>query len=119
MCCVAARRSKHHFRIAREFDFTRGSRMIGQRHAAYFDVILAAHEDFEQRGYRPVLAEDFRAILVEIHAVAFRFDTGRLVARRPDASLVHIAQEDVAAPGIAGRVLPPAGHGDIAPFAEA
>ena len=49
--------------------------------------------------------------------VRVRLAATRLVARRPHAATLHVAEEQVAAPCIASDVLPPAGHREVAPTA--
>src|SRR5205823_5118115 len=64
-----------------------------------------------------VTSGDLDPILKERCVVTIGFDCGWLIACRPDRAGVDIAQEHVAAPAIAGRILVPACDRQIAPMA--
>ena len=68
---------------------------------------------------RAVAAHELRAILGEHDVVAVGPRAAWLVGRRPHLAAVDVAQEDVAAPIVARRVLAPARDGMFAPAAVA
>ena len=87
------------------------------RDAANLGVVLGRDEHLQRRRERAVAARELGAILVEGDVVAVRLDAARLKARRPHVAAVDIAQEDVGAPVVAGRILAPARDRQIAPAA--
>ena len=88
---------------------------VGDRDAPDLGVVLGRDDDLERRGERAVAAHELGAILGEHHVVAVGPRAARLVAGRPHLAAVDVAQEDVAAPVVARRVLAPARHGDARP----
>ena len=99
---------------------SRGSRAgVGDRDAPDLGIVLGRHDDIERGGEDAVVAHEFRAILGEHDLVAVGPRAARLVGRRPDLAAGDIAQEDVAAPIVARRVLAPARDGVLAPAAVA
>ena len=92
---------------------------VGQRHPADLGVVLGRDDDRQAGRDRAVAAQELGAVLGVGDLVAVGLGAGRLVAGRPDRAGVHVAQEEVAAPRVAGHVLAPAGHGEVAPAAVA
>ena len=92
---------------------------IGDRHAAHFGVVFRRHDDVEGGGQAAVASDEFGAILGEHDVVAVGLRAARLVGGGPHLAALDIAQEDVAAPVVARRVLAPARDGPIAPAAVA
>ena len=91
---------------------SRGSRpALAMRDAPDLGVVLGRHDDLERGGERAVAPHELRAILGEHDVVAVGPRAARLVGRRPDLAALDIAQEDVAAPIVARRVLAPARDG--------
>ena len=63
---------------------------------------------------------DPRAVFEKYRFVAIRARRGRVDSvGGPDAAAGHVAQVQIAAPGIAGDILAPARHGEVAPDAVA
>ena len=106
---------EHDLRVRRQFDFADTDSFIGHRDPADFRIVFARHEDLGRSEDATVPAGDFRAILEKCDFIAVRFASDGLISGRPNLAADHIAQEDVAAPGVTSRVLAPAGHGDAPP----
>ena len=115
----AVGRRQHDLGVGRQFDFADAGSLVGHRDPADLGIVLARHQDLGRGEDGSVAAGDFRAILEKGHLVAVGFAPDRLISGRPNLTVRHVAQEDVAAPRIAGRILAPAGHGDIPPAAVA
>ena len=84
---------------------------VGDRDAPDLGVVLRRHDDVEGGGERAVAPDELRAILGEHDVVAVGPRAARLVGRRPHLAALDVAQEDVAAPIVARRVLAPARDG--------
>ena len=85
----------------------------------HFGIVLRRHLHFERGGDVAVDADDLGAIFGEAHFIRARLTRGGLITRRPHASGVHVAQQQVAARVVARRVFAPAGHRQIVPAAVA
>src|SRR5438045_261950 len=68
---------------------------------------------------RAVVAHELGAILREHHVVAVGRHAARQMGGGPHRAALDVAQEEVAAPIVARRVLAPAGHGMVLPLAVA
>ncbi len=108
---------QHDLGVSRQFDFTNAAAFVGHRDSADFRIVLGRHEDFGRSEDGSVPAGDLRAILEERHLIAIRLAPYGLISGRPYIAIGHVAQEHEAAPGVAGRILAPASHGDVPPTA--
>ena len=88
-------------------------------HPAHFRVVFGRDQHLQGGRKRPVAARELGAVLVEGDLVAVGLGADRLVGRRPDLAAGDVPQEDVGAPVVAGGVLAPAGHRQVAPGAVA
>ena len=111
-------RCQREFRIRRDFDDARLCAGVGDADPARLRIVLGGDQHGHCRSQIAVAAHELGAVLVEGDAVGIRFEARRLKSRRPDAAVAAIAQEDVRAPVVAGRILAPARHGEVAPAAE-
>ena len=115
---LAERRMSHVVRLSRQGKLGEGRyldldvhrAMIDDRDAAHLGVVLRGHRDVQRRADRAVGARDVGAILGEHHFVCIRLHAGGLVAGRPYGAIAEVAEEDVGAPIVAGRILAPAGE---------
>ena len=110
---------EHKFGIGGDFDFANARAGVRHRDAPHFGVVLGGNHDIQSRRQHSVLARELGAILVEGDMIIVGFATARLKARGPDLVAVHIAQKDIGAEIIAGRVFAPAGQGEFSPAAVA
>ena len=114
---VGGGRREHEFGVRRELDVPRAAARIRDRDAPNLGVVLRRDDDLERRRDRPVVPDELGAILGERDVVAVRLHAARLVAGGPHVPGLHVAQEDVAPPVVAGDVLAPARDAEIAPAA--
>ena len=120
MGVVGGRRRQHQFGVGGELDLARTATAVGQ-----------ATRGGPRRRPRP--RRELPCVVV--NAPSRRMNSARsspkttsssvraasdwLRAGGPDSAALRIAQEDEGAPVVAGRVLPPPRHGDVAPAAVA
>ena len=114
---VGKGRCQNHFAVRGELDFARTASLVGQRDAPHLGVILRADQHLQSGADRPVAACELGPIFGKHHGIVFRLATAGLVARRPDVTVEHVTQKNIAAVGVAGDVLAPAGDGNVAPAA--
>ena len=116
---VGRLRREGDLRVRRQLDLASVRAEVGQRHAADLRVVLRRHDDGQAGRDRAVATGELGVILRVGDLVAVRLRAAGLVARRPHRAGVHVAQEEIAAPRVAGHVLAPAGHRHVAPAAVA
>ena len=116
---VGRLRREHDLGVGRQLDLASVRTEIRQRHSADLRVVLRRHDDGQAGRDRTVAPGELGVILGERDLVAVRLHAAGLMARRPHRAARHVAQEEVAAPRVAGHVLAPAGDGDVAPAAVA
>ena len=116
---VGGRRRQNQLGVGREFDLARLASAVGQGDAADLAVVLAGDQDVHDGRQRAVATEELGVVLAEDDLLVVRLAPDRLRARRPHGAAAHVPQDDEGAPVVARRVLPPSGHGDVAPPAVA
>src|SRR4029077_20575559 len=89
--------------------------MIGQSDAAQLDVVFGRNAQLGMYFEIAMALAKFRPGLRENSFVIFCRAQCRLISRGPEFSRRHIAQIEESAPVIAGRILAPAGDGEIFP----
>ena len=114
---VGGGRRQHQLCVGGELDVPGLAARIRDRYAADFGVVLWRDDNVEGRGDRSVAPGELGAILGERDFVTVRFDAARLIARGPQLAALHVAQEHVGAPVVAGDVFAPARDRKIAPAA--
>ena len=117
--CVRRRRRERQFGARGHVQIVSAVPRIGDRQVADLGVILGRHDDFQPRGVVALAARNFRPVLGERHVVRLGFGPAGLMAGRPDLPAFDVAQEHVAAPVVARRVLAPARDAEIPPAAVA
>ncbi len=112
---VVSRARQRQLGIGGQLDLARARAVIGDADAAHLRVVLGRHDHLGQRRHPSVAAHDLGAVLGEARGVLRRLRDRRLIGRRPDFAVLDVAQEDIASPIVAGRILAPARHRHVAP----
>ena len=110
---------QNQFGVGSHLDLARLVAEVRDRHAAHFRIVFGGNQHLQGGRQRPVPTRELGAILVEGDLVSLGLGSNRLVGRRPDLAARDVPQEDVRAPVVAGGVLSPAGHRQVAPGAVA
>ncbi len=110
---------QHQFGIGGDFDLAQLIAKIENGHAPHLGVVLGGHQHFQAGGQLPVTAGELGVVFVEDHRIAVRLGADGLIGGRPGFARGHVPQKDVGAPIVAGGVLAPAGHRQVAPIAVA
>jgi hypothetical protein len=116
---VGRGRGQDELGVGGDVDLARAPPAVDQRHLPHLAVVLAGDEDVERGGEPPVAADEAGAVLAELHLGMVGALSDRRQARGPDPPALHVAEIGEGAPVVAGRILAPAGHGDVAPAAVA
>ncbi len=111
--------AQHQLGVRSHLDVVRAAGGIAQREASDLGIVFRGHLYLERGHDVAVAADDLGAVLSEAHLVHRRLRGAGLVARRPDAARLEIAQQDVTAGVVARRVFAPARHRQIVPAAVA
>ena len=112
---VGRGRRKHDLGVRRQVDGPDTIAQVRDRDTADFRIALGRDDDVHRRDQVPVAANELGTGFAERHLVVVRLDPGRLVTGGPDLAAVQVAQEDIRAPRVTGRVGTPAGDREIAP----
>src|SRR5712691_3435162 len=114
---VGSLRRQHKLGIGSDVDLTRAVTGVRYRDATDLGIVFGRDEHLHSRLERSVAACELSAILVERDAVFAGIDATRLESSRPYPAAVDVAQKDIGAPFVAGGVLEPASHSQVAPAA--
>ena len=112
-------RTEHDFGIARHFDRAAHERVVGDAHAAQFDIVFRRHGDFGVRLNVAVAAIEFDARFAEGGLITVRGGERWLQCVRPELAAGHVAHVTEHAPVVARAVLAPARDAQIVPAAVA
>src|SRR4030095_17017046 len=89
--------------------------MIGQGYTTQLDIVFGRNAQLRMNLEITMALAEFRPGLGENSFIIFCRAQRRLISGGPELSRCHVAQIKKRAPVIAGRILAPAGDGEIFP----
>ena len=108
---------QHELGVGRDIYLSHAGAGVRYRDAADLGIVFSRDEHLHGRLERSVAARELGAILIESDIVVVGLAAARLKSSGPYVAAADVTQKNIRAPSVAGGVLAPTSHSQIAPAA--